>query len=75
MTSIITKDVNTSSQKKLLEIAAAHAKHQRSADEQTRRAPRLKRLRSDSGRPFGRKSINTLMVLRSRLRRMQQHGR
>jgi hypothetical protein len=34
MTSIITKDVDTSSQKKLLEIAAAHAKQQRSADEQ-----------------------------------------
>jgi hypothetical protein len=33
MTSIITKDVNTSSQKKLLEIAAAHAKQQKSADE------------------------------------------
>jgi hypothetical protein len=34
MTSIITKNVDTSSQKKLLEIAAAHAKQQRSADEQ-----------------------------------------
>jgi hypothetical protein len=34
MTSIITKDVDASSQKKLLEIAAAHAKRQRSADEQ-----------------------------------------
>jgi len=34
MTSIITKDVNASSQKKLLEIAAEHAKRQRSAEEQ-----------------------------------------